>query len=126
MSIRTVLAGLVLSILAFSANAQGVAGKWSATMNGAQGAMQIQFTFLVDGSDLSGMMVTDIMGEIPIVDGKIDGNMISFSINVPGGPGGAASMGISGEIEGDELTLAPAEGSAAGGADQALVFKRIE
>jgi hypothetical protein len=126
MSIRRILAGLALAILSFSAQAQGVAGKWSATMNGAQGAMLIVFNFVVDGGELTGVMSSEFMGDIPIADGKIDGNVISFSINVPAGPGGAATMGISGELAGDELTLAADEGSAAGGTDQALVFKRVE
>lgn len=126
MSIRTVFAGLGLTMLALSAHAQGAAGKWSATMNGAQGAMLIEFNFIVVGSTLTGSMLSDFMGEIPIADGKIEGNKVSFSINVPGGPGGAASMGISGEIDGDELLLVPDEGSAAGGAEQGLVFKRVE
>lgn len=126
MSIRTLLAGLALAVLSFSAQAQGVAGKWSATMNGAQGPMLIVFNFIVDGGELTGAMSNEFMGDIPIANGKIDGNIISFSIDVPGGPGGAASMAISGELEGEELTLAADQGGAAGGTDQALVFKRVE
>ena len=59
--------------------AAGVAGKWTAEVPGRGGNLQnVTFDFKADGETLSGT-VTSPRGEVPIEDGKISGDDLSFS-----------------------------------------------
>ena len=70
-------AGLLL--VAVSAFAADVDGKWSGTVSTANGDFPQAFTFKADGVKLTGSM-TGIDGmDIAIANGKIDGAIISFS-----------------------------------------------
>ena len=64
-----------------------VSGKWTAeTLMGSGGAEQpipTTFTFKVEGSKLTGTVVSPF-GEFEIRDGKVDGNTILFSIEAGG------------------------------------------
>src|SRR5436190_19905195 len=72
------IAVLLFSLPAFAAD---VDGTWSGSINTPNGAFQQSFTFKADGAKLSGTL--SIMGmETPISDGKIDGNNISFVVNL--------------------------------------------
>jgi hypothetical protein len=46
------------------------------------GALPMEFNFKADGSTLSGSMVGPDGGQIPIKNGKIDGNKISFNVSI--------------------------------------------
>jgi len=67
--------------------AADVSGKWTAdTLMGAGGAEQpvpTTFTFKVEGSKLTGTVVSPL-GEFEIQDGKVDGDTILFSIEAGG------------------------------------------
>jgi hypothetical protein len=67
--------------------AADVTGKWTAeTLMGAGGAEQpvpTTFMFKVDGSKLTGTVVSPL-GEFEIQDGKVDGDAILFNIEVGG------------------------------------------
>ena len=66
--------------IAASAFAADVAGEWTATAEGPNGAMQRTFTFKVDGSKLTGETVSSFLGKSEIKEGKIDGDNITFVI----------------------------------------------
>jgi len=71
------LAGLLL--LAVSAFAADVDGKWEGTMATPMGDIPIGFTLKADGAKLTGT-TTGPDGDIAIKDGKIDGANISFTV----------------------------------------------
>jgi hypothetical protein len=70
------------AILAIAAFAADIAGTWKATAEGPNGAMERTFVFKVDGNKLTGETTSSMMGKSTIMDGKVDGDSLSFSIMV--------------------------------------------
>lgn len=74
-------AGLAaLLLLAASAFAADVDGKWAGTMATPMGDIPVGFTFKSAGPALTGSTTGPDGADIAIKDGKIDGANISFSI----------------------------------------------
>jgi hypothetical protein len=72
-------AALIVFVLALSAFGADVAGKWKATVEGPNGSMDITFDLKVDGGKVTGKAIGET-GEMPITDGTIDGDKISFTV----------------------------------------------
>jgi len=64
--------------LGTAAAANGVDGRWQATMSGPNGDITLNFTFKADGAKLTGTVETP-NGSHPISDGKIEGAKLSFN-----------------------------------------------
>jgi hypothetical protein len=61
-----------------------MSGQWSSTFNAPDGnAYPLTYTFKVDGNKLTGTLETSGMS-IPIDSGKVNGQNMSFSIDVQG------------------------------------------
>ena len=73
---------LALVLGAAPARAADVDGKWTGAIDTPMGAIQLGFSFTADGATLSGSMTGMDGAEIPIKNGKIDGNRISFIVSV--------------------------------------------
>ncbi len=58
-------------------------GKWIGTVSGPQGDMELLFTFKVKGDTLTGTDSSSA-GVIDLTNGKINGNIFSFDINLQG------------------------------------------
>jgi hypothetical protein len=91
--------------------AEGIDGKWKASMEGPDGKMEITFTFKVNGNVLTGT-VGSPMGELPISNGKIDGKEFSFDIDMGGNP-----MPHKGTIDGDVIKMKIVGGPGGPGGD---------
>jgi len=72
--------GALLLALSVSAYAADVDGKWTGSVSGPAGDFQVAFTFKADGAKLTGSTTGFDGAEVPISDGKVDGNNISFSV----------------------------------------------
>ncbi len=97
MRILTAVAVLCLAGLALAAD---VAGKWNATAKSPDGQeMQIVFNLKQDGAKLTGT-VESPMGEVPITDGKVDGDAIEFTTEM-----GEMKIVHKGTVSGDEMKL---------------------
>lgn len=94
---KLVLLLVVLSMAAFAAD---VTGTWKASMDTPNGAMEFTYVLKADGNAITGSMQTP-MGEQKIEEGKLDGDKISFSINI----GDMGKMTYSGTVKDDEMTL---------------------
>lgn len=105
MTIRKVLAGLTLAFLALSAQAQDVAGKWMGSVDAQGVPFELVFEFTVAGAELTGALMNEFIGEIPISDGMVDGDEISFKLNIDMGPGGSMTINYTGVVNGNELEL---------------------
>lgn len=73
------LALLATTLTAFGAD---VTGNWKATAEGPNGSMERTFTLKAEGAKLTGETVSSVVGKSEITEGKIDGDNISFVINV--------------------------------------------
>jgi len=71
-----VAAFLVVSIC----HAQGIDGKWKGEMQTPNGPMDLTFNFRASGDSLTGTVATQ-MGEMPIINGKVDGKKFSFDVS---------------------------------------------
>ncbi len=94
------IATLFALMLAVSAHAADVAGKWKGSVPSPDGgAMDIVFTFKVEGTTLGGTVLGP-MGEMPISAGKVDGDKLSFDVDA-----GEFKISHKGTVAGDALKL---------------------
>jgi len=92
----------LLLLAAVAVFAADVSGKWVAQMPGRGGeTREATFTFKVDGDQLTGS-VSGRRGDMPISDGKIDGDDISFT-QVMEFNGNQMKMLYKGKVSGDEI-----------------------
>jgi len=92
----------LLALLAWTAFAADVTGKWVAQVPGRDGqAREVTFNLKADGGSLSGTVATQ-RGENPISDGKIDRDTISFSQTMEFG-GNSVKILYKGTVSGDEI-----------------------
>ncbi len=61
-------------------HAQDINGKWRGEMQGPNGSMDLTFNFKVSGDSLNGTVATQ-MGEMPIINGKVNGKKFSFDVS---------------------------------------------
>ncbi len=73
---------ILLAVFAMAASAADITGNWKATadMNGQ--ALERTFTFKQDGAKLTGETNSQMMGKSPITDGKVEGDSVTFTINI--------------------------------------------
>ena len=90
-----ILAGVVL--------AAGVDGKWTAKMPGRDGQTRdVTYTFKADGDKLTGSMSGRQGNEIPITDGTVSGDKISFKIKMEFN-NNSIVQNYTGTVSGDEI-----------------------
>ena len=77
-----VLVTFVLVLAASPARAADVDGKWSGSLDTPMGAVQVGFNFKADGAALTGTTTGPDGNEVPIKNGKIDGDKISFVVTI--------------------------------------------
>jgi hypothetical protein len=107
--------GFLIGLLALSAFAADVTGKWVAEMPGRDGQThEVTFNLKTDGSTLSGT-VSGPQGDTEITDGKIDGDQVSFA-QVMDFNGNQVKVLYKGAISGDQITFTRShEGGHGGG-----------
>lgn len=124
MTNRRVLGGLILAFIALSAQAQNVGGKWMGSVDAQGVPFELVFEFTVAGAELTGALMNEFIGEIPISDGMVDGDEISFKLNIDMGPAGAMTINYTGVVNGNELELTSTfEGGAPPGTPEEQMIK---
>ena len=101
------IAALTLGFLLIAglAIAAGIDGKWTGSVPGMGGdPMTINYTFKANGNVLTGSTTGMDGKDVPIKDGKIDGNNVSFSVTFDFG-GQEMKMEYKGVLSGDQLKL---------------------
>ena len=84
--------------------AADISGNWSGTMQMGDNPLDLTFVFKQDGEKLTGTVATP-SGDLPLSDGKVVGDKISFFVQAD--MGGTPTKFISeGVIKGDEITIA--------------------
>lgn len=72
---------LVLAVAAMTVSAQNpIDGNWKGTRETPNGNFEINYTFKVEGTELTGTWKTQF-GEAKIEKGKVDGKKFTFSIS---------------------------------------------
>ena len=92
-------AGLAILLFSSILSAADVSGKWSGEVPARDGQVTTTFVFKVDGDKLTGTM-TRPQGEVPLQEGKVVGDKISFAA-----AGGNAKMIFEGTLSGEELKM---------------------
>ena len=96
---RAIVLGSFLLLAAAVAMAADFNGRWEGSMSTPNGDVQIVFNFKVDGTKLTGT-VESPNGDIPLEDGKVDGNKISFKTHF-----GDSEINHEGTLTGDTIDL---------------------
>ena len=106
---------LILAAFAMSVPAADINGTWKATAEGPNGSMERTFVFKVDGNKLTGETTSSMMGKSQIMDGKVEGDNLSFSITIKL-QDNEVKVNYKGKVTGDEIhftaELAGREGQA--------------
>lgn len=96
MKLKAVMLALLMTVCALAAD---VTGKWKATTQGPDGEMQLVFNLKQDSGAVTGT-VESPMGEMPVSEGKIDGDNISFTVATD-----QFKIVHKGTVSGDEMKL---------------------
>jgi hypothetical protein len=103
-TLLSVLVMLALMLVATPARAADVDGKWTGSVDTPMGAIQVGFNFKADGATLMGTTTGPDGAELPIKNGKIDGDKISFVVTIDFG-GMAFDLNYTGVVSPDTLKL---------------------
>ena len=107
---RFLVIALGLVMFSFMAVAADVDGKWAGSLSTPQGDFTMAFSFKADGPALTGTMLGMDGKPNNIKDGKVDGNNISFSVDLDFG-GQQFTLNYKGVVATDEIKF---DGEAAG------------
>jgi hypothetical protein len=80
--------------------ADDAAGNWKATVDTPNGPMALTFQLKTEAGKVTGTMGSEMMGSVPIAEGKMDGDKISFTVN-----GQMGAIHAVGTVSGDTLKL---------------------
>jgi hypothetical protein len=101
---RTLLTcAILLVVTGTAAWAADVTGVWTGTISGGDGDYALTYTFKQDGQKLTGT-VTGPTDPIQIQEGKVEGDKISFWLQVDMGDN-VVKFTTKGTIKGDEIVL---------------------
>jgi len=101
---RVVASVLLLLIVGVSAYAADVDGTWTGTIQGPMGDFPVSFTFKADGATLTGSTAGFDGTPIPIKDGKIDGNTITYTVTFDFG-GMPFTLSYKGVVSPDQIKM---------------------
>lgn len=99
---KTLLALLATLALAFTAFAADVSGKWTGEITTGRGPQPFNIELKQSGDMLTGEIAGG-RGPVMIMDGKVDGDTITFSTSTPGRDGGQNVQKYTGKVMGDTI-----------------------
>jgi hypothetical protein len=94
----------MLALFAASATAADITGTWKGTAESPNGTIERTFVFKQTGSALTGESNSEMLGKSTIVDGKVEGDSVSFSMNVKF-QDNEMKLNYSGKVSGDSMKL---------------------
>ncbi len=95
---------VLFAAFALTASAADVAGTWKASIETPNGNMENTFVFKVDGDKLTGTVGSEMMGERPISEGKVDGDNLSWNVKMEF-DGNAFEMTYKAKVTGNEMKI---------------------
>jgi hypothetical protein len=100
-SIRAVVLAAFCLVSGF-AQAADMSGTWAASFETQVGTQTYTYELQVKGAALTGKAKSNLLGEVVLADGKVDGNKISF-VEKATYQGMPLTFNYSGELVGDEI-----------------------
>ena len=100
-SIRAVVLAAFCLVSSF-AEAADVSGTWAASFETQVGTQTYTYELQVKGATLTGKAKSNLVGEVVLANGKVDGNKISFVENATY-QGMPLKFNYTGELVGDEI-----------------------
>ena len=94
-----------LAVLAISASAQDVSGKWQVVVQSPDvGDVAFDFEFTQDGAELTGTGTSSFpeIESIEVSDGLVEDGVISFLLHI-GAQGQFITVEVEGDVDGDEM-----------------------
>ena len=91
---------VLMTAMAGAALAADITGNWTGTTD----QFSLKFTFKQDGEKLMGNVTGPQGDPLPITDGKVQGDKVSFTVKVDMG-GNTMKITHEGTIKGDEISL---------------------
>jgi len=101
---KVLLSVFVLVVMCVTAYAADVDGTWTGSVPGPMGDFPVSFTFKADGAKLTGSTVGLDGASVPIQDGKIDGNTITFTVTFDFG-GMPFMLSYKGVVASDQIKM---------------------
>jgi hypothetical protein len=95
---------MAVTFAAVPARAADVDGKWAGSVDTPMGSFPVAFTFKADGATLTGSQTGMDGAELPIKNGKIDGDKISFVVTLDFG-GMSFDLNYTGVVKPEEVAL---------------------
>lgn len=95
---------LVLALLALPALAADITGTWKGTAETQNGTFERTFEFKVEGTKLTGETTSARLGKSTILDGKVEGDSLSFDVVVKI-QDEERKMHYTGKVNGNEMKL---------------------
>ena len=128
MQVRKFALGVLASLVAVSALAADIDGKWNAAVDSPQGQINLVFEFKADGEKLTGAMSAEMMpAPAPISEGVIKGSDVAFKLSLALAPD-APPLVITykGTLKGDEMNLLSTLDMGQGPMESPVVLKRAK
>jgi hypothetical protein len=99
---RVLNAAFLIVVLAAAGLAADISGNWRGDLDTPQGKVQVSYSFKQEGDVLTGTWQAAQSPSIPITNGKVTGDKVSFMVNIE-----AAGINFAheGNISGDEIQL---------------------
>ena len=95
---------IMVVLFALTVSAADISGTWKGTAETPNGAVERTFVFKVDGDKLTGDTTSEMMGKSTIMDGKVDGDSLSFWIK-GNFQGEEVKINYKGKVAGDQMKL---------------------
>jgi hypothetical protein len=95
---------LILVILSTAALAADITGSWTGAMSMGDNSFNLTYNFKQEGGTLTGSVVTPSGDTLPLSEGKVDGDKISFAVKTEMN-GAAVNFVSSGTIKDEEITI---------------------
>jgi len=96
---------LILLVAIGTAIAADITGKWNGEVQGRGGQTRpVTFNLKQDGGQLTGSMVGPQGRELPIADGKVSGDQVSFTVTMEFN-GNTVKTNYTGTVSGDEIKM---------------------
>jgi hypothetical protein len=104
-------------MFAAAALAADITGTWTGAMSMGDNQFTLTYTFKVDGEKLTGTIQTPQGDSLPLIDGKISGDKVSFAVktDMGNGPVKFASEGTIKSADAIELSTKMEGGAEFGG-----------